>query len=726
MKKRRGLTIGILLALMAGSNMALAAEFDGMHSDTIDTYDMEDTVVTATRQEEKISNVPANVTVITAKDLEKRQVYSLREALKQEAGIYVTPTAETTGGLSMRGFGGKDILVMLDGQPLNTPFDGNVDWNSIPASEVQRIEIVRGAASSLYGGHAVAGVINIITKKPLKGDPHGSVKLSVGSNNTWQRNVSITGGEGKLSFRASYDKSTTDGWRGYYSKATPKSGKPSTVSQDLPVLSDGRTYIIGGRGEKSFDNEMSKIALRYDFDESKSLGYSYSHLSYKYQYNNPFSYLRDSNGNEIFSGKFTTQNGDILNVTPGNYLGYVGGKKQDIHRISYADEANKFKASAGYSNIYRQGYNSCSSKATDIHWAGEGTNADYPTKNYNIDVQKTWDFGRHSLLAGTAWSKDEMAYSNNVTANWRNWDSPSITKLDYSSGGSIYSTALFLQDEYKLADKWKMYVGLRYDRFDKKDGYTYASKKNIYRNHEDESFNSWSPKLAFSYAPNDSTLLFANYGKSFNAPSLYQLYRINQDASLNANPDLTPETSYTYELGVKQQIDEKNTYGMTYFHVDTRDQIALSSTGKYGKAYYNMNKGMTKGLELSYAHKFDKNWNTYLNYTFESGETTNSSGITSRNYNLPKHMIAMGVDYTKNRFNAVLDARYVGARQKEDAMTGEYGSEDPFFLTNLYLNYNIRKDWKVQLGIENLFNRHFYASEAVNERTYTLGVEFNF
>ena len=131
-------------------------------------HDLGETTVTATRVAEPVNKVPANVTVITAKELEKRHVFSLREALAREAGIYVAPTAEVKDGLELRGFSGPNILVMYNGQQLNTAFDGGVNWDSIPLSDIERIEIVRGASSSLYGGHAVAGVINIITKKPKK------------------------------------------------------------------------------------------------------------------------------------------------------------------------------------------------------------------------------------------------------------------------------------------------------------------------------------------------------------------------------------------------------------------------------------------------------------------------------------------------------------------------------------------------------------------------------
>lgn len=179
--KKKCLTLAVICSV-AGTTQVYAAEKSAektntaVDSTTVSTetssaaegHDLGETTVTATRVAEPVNKVPANVTVIAAKELEKRHVFSLREALAREAGIYVAPTAEVKDGLELRGFSSPNILVMYNGQQLNTAFDGGVNWDSIPLSDIERIEIVRGASSSLYGGHAVAGVINIITKKPKK------------------------------------------------------------------------------------------------------------------------------------------------------------------------------------------------------------------------------------------------------------------------------------------------------------------------------------------------------------------------------------------------------------------------------------------------------------------------------------------------------------------------------------------------------------------------------
>ena len=158
--------------------------------------------------------------------------------------------------------------------------------------------------------------------------------------------------------------------------------------------------------------------------------------------------------------------------------------------------------------------------------------------------------------------------------------------------------------------------------------------------------------------------------------------------------------------------------------MNTKDKIAIATRNGI-RAYYNMNESMVKGIEFDVKHRLSRDWRVYLNYTFESGEYT-SGGDTYRDWDLPKHMAGFGIDYTRGKFGGVLDARYVAARQDVDTTTGEYGSEDSFFTTNLYLTYKFDDSFRLQFGIDNLFNRHFYANEAASDRTYSLGAMYSF
>ena len=171
------LSKAILFSLVIGANA-----FSGGGVSAANVYELAPVVVTATKTAESLEKVPASVSVVTAKDIEDHNYSSTAQALGQLPGIYLSPVAD--GGISMRGFGSADILVMVDGQPVNNGWNGSVDWGMIPVQNIERIEVVRGAASSLYGGRAVGGVIQITTKENKEDGLHGDVLLSTGSNST--------------------------------------------------------------------------------------------------------------------------------------------------------------------------------------------------------------------------------------------------------------------------------------------------------------------------------------------------------------------------------------------------------------------------------------------------------------------------------------------------------------------------------------------------------------
>ncbi len=135
---------------------------------------LEEVVVTASRYETKQKDAPAKVTVIDRKSIEESGAQNVDDLLKDVAGVDVSRRSGFTSSstiVTMRGFGANArgrTLVLVDGVPLNESYSGEVCWNSVPVKNVERIEIVHGAASGMYGPGAMGGVINIITKKPTK------------------------------------------------------------------------------------------------------------------------------------------------------------------------------------------------------------------------------------------------------------------------------------------------------------------------------------------------------------------------------------------------------------------------------------------------------------------------------------------------------------------------------------------------------------------------------
>ena len=131
------------------------------------------TVTAATRSDANIEDLPISATVVTRQEIINSPAQSLDQLLLAIPGVNLQEPPSfaqhpTSNAVSMRGLGGYRTLVLLDGVPLNDAFFGYVQWNQVPLESIDHVEVVRGGASSLWGNYAMSGVINIVTKAPVK------------------------------------------------------------------------------------------------------------------------------------------------------------------------------------------------------------------------------------------------------------------------------------------------------------------------------------------------------------------------------------------------------------------------------------------------------------------------------------------------------------------------------------------------------------------------------
>ena len=178
---------------------------------------MEEVVVTATRQEEKISSVPANVTVVTEKDIKNSTAYDIPDLLRSQVGVHVNDIAGNRRSytVDLRAFGetaSLNTLVLVDGRRINQADLSGSDWALIPLDRVKKIEIIRGGRGSvLYGDNASGGVINIITKE---GEAFRTgAEINGGSYDTFKGSAFVSGTQSKLSYALSGSYLTSDGYR---------------------------------------------------------------------------------------------------------------------------------------------------------------------------------------------------------------------------------------------------------------------------------------------------------------------------------------------------------------------------------------------------------------------------------------------------------------------------------------------------------------------------------
>ena len=276
---------------------------------------MEEVVVTATRQEEKISSVPANVTVITENDIKNSTARDIPDLLRTQVGIHVN---DVTGNkrsftVDLRGFGetaSLNTLVLVDGRRINQADLSGTDWSLIPLDRVKKIEIVRGGRGSvLYGDNSGGGVINIITKEgeAFKTD----AAIQGGSYDTFKGSAFVSGTQSKLAYALSGSYLTSDGYRdnsdteakdlgldlGYYQNDNVKwnlssgfhkdsTGLPGAIKASDFAAGSSRTdslhpddfadvedYYFKG-GPRSFFLSNSEFKLDLSFRKRNSLSFS--------------------------------------------------------------------------------------------------------------------------------------------------------------------------------------------------------------------------------------------------------------------------------------------------------------------------------------------------------------------------------------------------------------------------------------------------------------------
>ncbi len=226
-------------------------------------------IVTGTRIEQPLKQALSHSTVITQKDIQDSQAVDVPSLLKTLAGVefYQSGGIGKLGGLSMRGTNSSHVLVLLDGVRINSATTGTTAIDQLMLDQVERIEVVRGNVSSLYGSEAIGGVIQIFTKRG-KGEPAFNVSGGVGSHNT-QRLAAGFGGEvGSTAFNAQVSKFKTDG------VSAIRSDIVSAVNPDK----DG------------YDNTSLSGNVRHAFNPDNSLSASVFQSRGNMQYDNAFAF----------------------------------------------------------------------------------------------------------------------------------------------------------------------------------------------------------------------------------------------------------------------------------------------------------------------------------------------------------------------------------------------------------------------------------------------------
>lgn len=696
----------LMMLFVLGSSMNAFAQ----NNDVLDeNFVLDEMVVSATRSEKKLLDTAASVSVITDKDLNKMHINNLDEAFVKIPGVYVgrlSGIGSTTSQTVMRGVNAANsVAVLVDGVQVNDSYNGSVTWSAIPVDMVKRVEVLRGPASVLYGGNALAGVINIITKDVDKTSVN--LKLSYGSNNTQNHSLYVAGkASDKLDFNVNYEKKKTDG----YITDPVLSSKAVFGAETTTTNTGAKRWIIGNKGKRQWDENTVGVGFKYHFDESKSLALDFTKNEYEYSYSAPTSYFGD----------------DIIKKA-GTYFSTPGEKASNKYNMTYNDSENGWKAVVGYSDQYKQ-HDTSISKATD---------SSKPNTRFSFDLQKNQTISaNNNAVFGLNYRKDEMDATVYKLADKFNSDSK--IAVDSMASGTNKSFSAYVMDEHKFSDRWTATAGLRYDKWST-DGRILLPNKTEAINYDESTYDNWSPSLSVMYKPEADSSVYLSWGKAFEAPSLYRMYSSSYSSNVYniANPNLKPQKAETFELGYKKDLNNKSAIGVSVYDTKYKGLLYKNSLGVVdgmnATCYQNAGEAEAKGFELELNHNFDDKWSAFLNYTYQNPVIKKALKATEKDKYvtaIPKEVFRAGVTYSDDKWSGMLTGEYISKRfsktDNSDTVNGVYGSYDPYFIMNMDISYSFNKNYTLTASVNNILDRDFFNYYYQPGRTYSVELNYRF
>ena len=529
----------------------------------------EEVVVTATRYEIDSYDTPTPISVISAADLARRNPEKIIDVLKQEAGIEVFGEGPFRGLPVIRGLSSNRILILVDGQRLNnsresTEFAG-VQPGLVDLSQVERIEVLRGPGSVLYGSDAIGGVINIITKQPTFAAQGftigGAASLSYGTAADDTRGAFELSGAGeRVTFRLSGSAADV----GNYESAEGEVPNSGMEQRDFAA---GMRFLLTGRSLLRADVQVV---------QTRDVGFP--------------GYDPETSGVDISFPKF-----DRNKIAIGYDLSDWAGMSNLTVNAYYQDVAKESKRNLAFGPFF---------------FLNNYTTSDIGTLGLNAQGQKSID--SHRLTFGVDAYQDRLHDKTFA-------ESPFGSNTEVSVPDSRQrGIGLYLQDELAASDRLQLSLGVR------GDNYTFVSFDDS--NYTGEPFDvdqsAFSGSLAARYQLTPSVSLNALVGRAFRAPNIQERsfagLASTGDTLILQNPDLSSETSLNVEAGFKVRY-ARYSGGMTLYQNRVKDLIGLVFLGNDPDSglelarFENIDEALLEGVELDLEAFLSESWTAFGN-----------------------------------------------------------------------------------------------------------------
>ncbi len=639
-------------------------------------------VVTATRTASEIERVPAGITVITHEDIKNSNAGSISDLLSSGEGIVVRNLQGNGKNtqVDLRGYGETgpyNTLVLVDGRRVNGIDLSGVDWTQIPIDQVERIEIVRGTGTVLYGDNATGGVINIITKTPSdKFTTKGGITL--GSYDRKRMEASVSGGYDMIaaSINASHDE--TDGYR--------KNNKYKAED-------------IGGK-------------IVFDASESLSLKIIGSYHEDEYGLPGPLTETQLKSDRRDSTNPLDEGNSKDSYIKAGIDL-MVGNYGTMVADLSYRNRSSEA--------VFPD---STSPLATDSNSETWGVT---PRYIWNGDIFNH----KNRLVAGA-----DFYWSEQDIDSYGGFFIPLTTKTSISNIKRD-SAGLYLNNEYAVKENILLSLGARHEKVQydllQKDMTGFLGPLD---EQTSDSENAYNAGLTFIYAKKSSVFVRAN--RSFRFPLTDELVYIDWSTlTYKANTGLKPQTGIHYEAGIRHSFTERISGSVTLFRAEIENELFYNPS-TFGNE--NHPETLHQGIEIGYKAKPIDKLTLFGNFTYEEANFEKAPYKGNEIPAVPGYKGNLGfriddVAVTGLVFSAAYN--YIGSSHVISDQANNFDKLDSYYTIDAKLAYKY-KMIKAFIGVNNLTDRKYSEYGVMDtfltkrnfypapERNFFAGIQFEF
>lgn len=640
--------------------------------------EFDEVVMSASRREQTANMAPASVSMIKSAEIQQRNATTFDQVLETVPGVSIQRTmGVSVQSLSLRGSSdvagggvGNRVLLAIDGRPALSSDSGGALWSLVPTNFIDRIEIVKGAFSSLYGSTAMGGVVNVITKKPA------------------------------------YDS---------YFKINTTAGFYEPPPQWMQYK-DGPSYF--STIEFNHSNHLGKVSYLLSLSRKQSQGHrERSAFEFYNLYGKAFIDLSNNRNLEVTVGGDLSQNDYphtwFSNLEPLKVASKYQDDVQNKSTLSadvfyYAIPSPRVKYSSRfymYRNYFKSEFNPNDPTRAIPNNEPYGLSIEADSRKLgNISQVDYFLSDRNYLIAGIDLQRDIVDSSPDsiLYGNQR-----------------VNTFAVYAQDEHDISDKLTFNAGVRYD-FNKLEG--------------GKLLTQLSPKASLVYKPKDIWAIRFLVGRAFRAPSIAERFfkkEISGGTSFKPNPDLQAEKVTSLEIGNRIKIWDRLDLDLAVFHNIYEDMIYwidISAEEGIGGLYQvrNLNKARMQGVEIGVNVNPINSLNANLNYTYLDAKDLSDERRDGFLAYKVRHSFNFITSVQHGPWFLNVDGRY-NSKVQEVFL---YPNDKPgaFFVISGKLRRHLGQNLTVSLGVNNIFDVQYeeLARYRMPGRTWIFGSSFEF